>query len=182
MFFTELLRSQRIQKIAELIAERPYLLEFKKKVEDALDNCESLLQMSLNVHVLKNGSHELLPHCRSIDSEVQGLPYNVSDLVSNKLQTLPEWARKALGWILRAQRPMKVKELAIAIALIDKKDSVKVDEADPLLDLPTDLKSVFGPYVTVENHEARFRLKTLQENAYNVPVTDEWCLLLFFVL
>ena len=155
VFFTELLQSQRIQKIAELIAERPHLLEFKKMIDDAMNQCENLLQLSLNVYVLKDNSHELLSNRRSIESKLQSLPYKVSDLVSKNFQTLPEWARKALGWILHAQRPMRLSELAVAIALVDEKESIEVDDAERLLDLPAELESAFGPLVNVDNHEVR---------------------------
>lgn len=155
VFFTDLLRSQRIQKVAELVAEKPYLLEFRKKIEDAMDQCKSLLQLSLNVHILKDGSPELLSNRRSIGSKLQSLPYKVSDLVSKNFQTLPEWARKALGWILHAQRPMRLSELAVAIALIDEKGFIKVDDNDRLLDLPRELSSAFGPLVNIDNHEVR---------------------------
>ena len=156
-FFTESLESQRTQMIDELIEHRPYLQEFKKEIEDRLDNCKSHHQLVLNIHVLKEGSQGLLSNRKSIGSEVQRLPYEVSSLVSRTFQILPEWARKALGWILHAQRPMKLNELAIAIALVDKKEEpINLDEDDILLDLPTNLESAFGPLVKVENAEAHF--------------------------
>ena len=155
VFFTELLQSQRIQKVADLAAKKPYLLEFEKKIEVAMDQCESLLQLSLNFYILKDGSHELLSNRRSIESKLQSLPYKVFDLVSKNIQTLPEWARKALGWILHAQRPMRLSELAVAIVITDKEESIKVDENDRLLDLPTELDLAFGPLVNIDNHEVR---------------------------
>ena len=156
VFSTLWMESQKTQMIAELIEERPFLLEFKGKIEDALNKCESLIQLSLNVHTLKDRSHELSSNRESIYLQVQKLPHKVSDLVSKTFQTLPEWARKALGWILHAQRPMKVNELAVAIALIDNNESMKLNEDNRRLDLPTDLKSAFGPLVKVEDNKARF--------------------------
>ena len=155
-FFKESLQSQRTQMIDELIEHRPYLQEFKNEIEDRLENCESHHQLVLNVHVLKEGSQGLMSNRKSIGSEVQRLPYVVSGLVSRTFHILPEWARKALSWILHAQRPMKLNELAVAIALVDKKESIYLDGNDILLDLPTNLKSAFGPLVKVENAEAHF--------------------------
>lgn len=156
VFTLELLHSRRVQMIGDLIEERPYLSEFVAEIEHALDKCESLTQLSLNVHVLKDNPHKFLSNRRSINSMVQMLPYKVPDLVFETFQTLPEWGRKALGWILHAQRPMNVHELAIAIALIDHKEAIKLDEDDRLLDLRTELYSAFGPLVKFENNQARF--------------------------
>ena len=151
------LQSQRTQMIDGLIEHRPYLQEFKNEIEDKLDSCESHHQLFLNIHVLKEGSQGLLSNRKSICSEVQRLPYAVSDLVSSTFQILPEWARKALAWMLHAQRPMKLNELAVAITLIEKKEeSINLDEDDILLDLPRNLKSTFGPLVKVENTDAHF--------------------------
>ena len=156
-FFTESLQSQRTQMIDELIEHSPYPQEFRKEIEDRLDNCESHHQLFLNVHVLKEDSQGLLSNRKSICSEVQKLPYAVSDLVSSTFQILPEWARKALAWMLHVQRPMKLNELAVAIALIEKKEkSINLDEDDILLHLPRNLKSAFGPLVKVEKAEAHF--------------------------
>ena len=156
-FFTESLQSQKTQMIDELIEHRPYLQDFKREIGDRLNSCESHHQLVLNFHVLKQGSQGLLSNRKSIGSELQRLPYEVSGLVSGTFQILPEWARKALGWMLHAQRPMKLNELAVAIALIDKTDDlVHLDEDDILLDLSSHLKSAFGPLVKVENAEAHF--------------------------
>ena len=143
--------------IDELIEHRPYLEQIKKNIEDRLDNCESHYQLFLNVHVLKEGSHGLSSNRKSTCSEVRTLPYAVSDLVSSTFQILPKWARKALAWMLHTQRPMKLNELAVAIALIEKKEeSMNLDEDDIQLDLPRNLKSAFGPLVKVENAEVHF--------------------------
>ena len=173
-FFTELLRSQREQKIAELIVERPYLQEFKEKIDTAISRCENRIQLSLNIHVLKDEDHELLSNRTSINSVVQKLPYTVSDLVSKNFQALPDWARKALAWILRAQRPMKVEELSVAIALVvDESVSVKSNDADRLLDLPRRLTSVFGPLIKVEDNQVCFSDEQVKQCFQQHIVADE---------
>ena len=140
-----------------LIEHSPFLHEFKKEIEDRLNNCESHHQLFLNVHVLKKGSQAHLSNRKLIGAEVQRLPYSVAGLVSSTFQILPESARKALAWTLHAQRPVKLCEFAVAIALVNRKEeSINLNEDDILLDLPRNLKWAFGPLVKVENAEAHF--------------------------
>ena len=137
--------------IAELMEKKPFLLEFEPDLKEKLYKCENFLQLSVT-------SNELMDRARfsnqeAVRSVLQVLPYGVSDRVTLKVQRLPGWASKALGWILHAQRPMEIKELAAAIALVEEEESLRFHKDKLPLNLSADMKHAFDPLVKVENNE-----------------------------
>ena len=105
--------------IADLIEEKPFLLEFKPDLKEKLYQCEDFLQMSVTFNDLIERTH--LSTQEAVRSVLQVLPYGIPDRVTLKVQNLPGWASKALGWILHTQRPMEINELAAANALVEKR-------------------------------------------------------------
>lgn len=87
----------------------------------------------------------------SLSSELELLPYNISSLVVNTFNSLPEWAIGALSWILRAQRPISPGELAFALSLVEHQDTTYFDEARLSLDISKALKHEFGPLVVIDD-------------------------------
>lgn len=142
--------------IAELMEEKPFLLEFESDLKEKLYKCEDFLQLSVTFNVLTERKHTHFSTQQAVRSELQALPYEIPDWVTVKIQTLPEWANKALGWTLNAQRPLKINELAAALALVEDEKSIKLDEAKLLLDLSANIKQIFQFLVKVESNEVRW--------------------------
>lgn len=85
----------------------------------------SLLEATVTVG---NGSDSHYPsssyHPISLLSELDLLPYDISSLTIATSKSLPEWALRALSWILRARRPMKSGELTLAISLVEFQEPI----------------------------------------------------------
>ena len=137
--------------IAELMEKKPFLLEFEPDLKEKLYKCENYLQLSVTFNELMDRAN--FSTQEAVRSVLQLLPYGISDRVTLKVQSLPGWASKALGWILHAQRPMEINELAAAIALVEEEKSLEFDKDKLPLDLSADMKQVFDPLVKVENNE-----------------------------
>lgn len=136
-----------------LVCRKPFMSE--PNVEEALDRCEDAVQMNLNFNALMNRKSTDILSLESLKSEIKTLPLQVTTMVLQTFQALPRWARLALGWILHAQRPLKVQELSAAIALSDLygSQSEELDSGNFLLDVEVQMESIFGPLVKIENNE-----------------------------
>ena len=139
--------------VAELIEEKPFLLHTGPSLKEKLYECENFLQLSVTLDVLMERKRTHLSSPEAVQSELQALPYGISNQVTSKAQNLPGWAKKALGWIIHAQRPVAIDELTAAIALIEDENTIKLDKSELLLDLSTDMQRIFDPLVKVENNQ-----------------------------
>lgn len=146
--------------IAELMEEKPFLLDFEPDLQEKLYKCENFLQLSVTLNVLTERKQTYFSTQEAIRSELQALPYDIPDRGTNKIQTLPEWARKALDWIIYAQRPNEINELAAAIARVEYEKSIKLDRAKLLLDLSANKKQVLDSLVKVKWRTMKSALPT----------------------
>ena len=85
---------------------------------------------------------------------------------------MPGWASKALGWILHAQRPMEINELAAEIALVEKEKSLELVKDKLPLDLSADMKHAFDPLVQMENNEVDWSHKQFKKG-FSSALADE---------
>ena len=156
-----------------IVSMKPFLSEFN--LEEVLDRCEDAVQMNLNFYTLIDRKTTNILSLKSLKSELEALPLKVANIVSQTFQTLPRWARLALGWMLHAQRPLKVNELGAAIALSYLGDSqIQVLEKDNfLLDVMAQMKSVFGPLVKFENDQIFLSHDQVRDCFYEVIKTQE---------
>lgn len=147
---------------------KPFLREFEPDLKEKLHKCEDFLQLSVTLNVLTEREHTHYSTEEAVRSDLQALPYDVPDRVTVKIQTLPEWARRALDWIIHAQRPMEITELAAAIALVEDEKLIKLDKSKLLLDISANMKQVFDYLVKVENNEVHWSHEQVKYNFRHV--------------
>ena len=90
-------------------------------------------------------------------AEIDLLPYDMSSLVAARFESLPGWAMRALSWILYAQRPMKIRELAVVLALVEHEEGIRLEEDVQSFDLAGDLRRAFGPLLEVHGDDVSLR-------------------------
>lgn len=129
----------------------PYFETLKSRISEALERCNDVTELSLTLQFLSTGGGT--PRTlRSVDEQIRTLPICVPDVASSRFRASRGWARLALGWVLYAKRPLRLNELATAVALTDHKADF-VASIDPQylpLDVAAEVKSAFGPLLRVE--------------------------------
>ncbi|KAH0558880.1 hypothetical protein GP486_004486 [Trichoglossum hirsutum] len=142
--------------VSQLIQKRPPLNEFEGAITESLSSHDTdLLGLSLTLKQIE--SSKVQPAPVSMRKMLQSLPRTVPDTIKTILRSIDAeyhtWARKALTWILFAFRPMKVTELAIALAI--DTDSTSFDSIEERIsrDLAGDLKQTFGPLIKFKSNE-----------------------------
>ena len=141
------------QCISVLIDKRRFLKEFRPILQQSLYGCQTILQLLTTIDQLLVWNHKLLSTRDTIVRVLEGLPYNISSLVSEKVNSLPHWAKVSLGWILHAQRPLRLQEVASAMAFAENEGTVRLVEGELSLDMSGDIERVLGFLVKVENNE-----------------------------
>ena len=114
-FFRRSIQARAEEYTTELIEEKPFLLEFRPDLEKKLYQCKDFVQLSVTLDVLTEHKQILFSSQKVIRSDLEALPYDISNEITLKVQNLPEWAGKALDWIFHTQRPMEIKDLAAVI-------------------------------------------------------------------
>ena len=147
------IRARAKQFVADLSEEKPFLLKFRSDLEQKLCQCDNFLQLSVTLDFLTEHKQTIFSSQKVMRSNLEALPYDISNEVTLKVQTLPQWAGKALDWIFHAQRPMEIKELAAIIALVEDEESIKLDNDRLLFDPSGAVKQVFGPLLKVRDNK-----------------------------
>ncbi|MCJ1381612.1 Ankyrin-2 [Xylographa soralifera] len=75
----------------------------------------------------------------------------MSDFIEATLTPIPDWAVKALMWMLYAARPLIIEELSIAVAIEAGATSHTAIENSIPLDLSTDIQHFFGPLIKIDD-------------------------------
>ena len=176
-FLERSIRARAEQFITELIEEKPFLLEFRRDLEQKLHRCDSFQQLSVTLDILTEHKQTLFSSRKAIRSSFEALPYDISNEAALKVQRLPEWAGKALDWIFHTQRPMEIKELTALIALVEDEKSTKLDKDRLLFDPSAHVKQVFGPLLKVRDNEVYWSHEQTKKCynkaiAHNRQVTD----------
>lgn len=147
--------AQRIltRNLPNLLQEKAYLHRFRHDIEHGLQKSSDSWQLSLTFHAVANFRPDIIPSINSITPMLSKIPVNTLNAVYTAFADFPAWAKNALGWILCAQRPLLINELAVAITFFGP-DGMRTaqtfdDRALPV-DLTTAVKIHFGPFVIVE--------------------------------
>ena len=138
--------------VANSMEESPFLLEFEHELKEKLYNCQNFVQLSVTLDMLMERKNTRFSTQKAVRSELQALPYDISNQIEIKAQQFPPWARKALGWILHAQRPMGIDELAAVIALFESENTLSFDRDELRFGLAADMRQALDPFLKVENN------------------------------
>ena len=160
------------QFIANLMEERPFLLKFEHDLKEKLYKCENFVQLSVTLDILMERKNTRFSTQKAVRSELQALPYDISNQINIKAQQLPAWARKALGWILHAQRPMGIDELAAVLALVESEKTLSFDRDELLFCLPADTRQALDPLLKVENNEVCWKHELIKHR-FNQVIAGE---------
>ncbi|KAH0545483.1 hypothetical protein FGG08_000484 [Glutinoglossum americanum] len=120
-----------------------------------------------------------------IREALQSLPRTVSEILKTFLDGIPTadrpWVRKAFAWILYALRPIKVRELVIALA-IDVDGTLTEDRISR--DLTGDLERIIGPLIKIDGgdieiihphaREVLVQNKRNQQEWYHISDNAHW--------
>ena len=152
-FPKRLIQARAEQFVAELIEEKPFLLEFRSDLEQKLYQRDNFLQLLVTLDILTEHKETLFSNQKVTRSDLEALPYEISNEVALKVQKLPKWAGKALHWMFHTQRPIEIKELTAIIAFVEDAKSIGLDKNRLLLDPSADMKQVFSLLLEVRGNE-----------------------------
>ena len=143
----------RIEKfVATSIEEWPSLLEFEHDLKKKLCKCEDFVQLSAMLDMLMERKDIHFSTQKAVMSELQALPYDIMSQIKIKAQQFPQWAWKALGWILHAQRPIGIDELTTVIALVESEKILNFERDELRYNLAADIRQALNPFLKVENN------------------------------
>ncbi|MCJ1394302.1 Ankyrin-2 [Xylographa bjoerkii] len=135
--------------VSVLIQKRPMFTFFRDRITTEIRGSKNIFWITL---VLEHLATSSIPLTRtSIGQNLKYLSSTMPNFIEDTLRCIPDWATKALMWILHAARAMTIEELAIAISIEAGAISLVAIEDRIPLDLSTDLQHVFGPLIKIEN-------------------------------
>ena len=106
----------------------------------------------------------------------KSLPTSLPDIYKRSfLQPLTDeclWARDALYWITHAYRPLRLDELAVALAIKYDAERICVMEDNIPRDLAGDLNKVFGGFVRIQNDQVLLFHESAK--VYLFEVLQDW--------
>ena len=158
--------------VVKSMEEWPFLLQFEHDLKEKLYKCENFVHLSVTLDILMERKNTCFATQKAVRSELQALPYDISNQIEIKAQQLPQWARKALGWILHAQRPMGIDELAAVIALVDSENTISFDRDEVRFGLAADIKQALDPFLKVESNELCWKHENVRQ-CFNQVIAAE---------
>ncbi|KAH8745456.1 hypothetical protein BGZ57DRAFT_808089, partial [Hyaloscypha finlandica] len=142
--------------ITELVASKPEFEGFSDAIR------EKILALSPNFLIITLIFKWLQDsQVRSTQSEIQQLlndmPNTLPEIYEQaylkNCSSSPEWKFKALSWITHAFRPLKIEELATALAIESGDEGFRIAEADRPRNLAEDLQRAFGSFLNFQSGE-----------------------------
>ncbi|KKO97683.1 hypothetical protein THAR02_10212 [Trichoderma harzianum] len=135
-----------------IISNRPHLFEFKQSLIAALEKCKYTTEMLLMVQALFVNDPKLNPRTPKAMKSIISSPQTLLGAIFYTFNSLPNWGRTALGWIVYSKRPLRLNELATALTLTNEKAefSSTFDTDGMHVHLGSDVQLLFGPLVRFE--------------------------------
>lgn len=133
--------------VSQILADTCYPSSVEPHVLRALKKCKNNTDLIFTVRSLRClDSTDGPKTMHSMESLTWTLPPPIELLIAARFNSLQIWSRCALGWILRARRPMKTTELTTAVAVTTR--NVVWDERHLPLNPAMVLESDFGPLIS----------------------------------
>jgi ankyrin repeat protein len=161
----ENMHSQALERIedslSKLVQNKPALRTFKKDIAAQVCQSETLnfLQASLSLKYLETARVQSTPF--SVQSMLRSLSQTTPEMavqhaINNSDPSIRQWTLDILAWVSYSFRPLRLEELATAMALKDWKKTP--DPVDDYLarDIATDLTQALGTVLCIQNNEVRF--------------------------
>ena len=138
---------------AALMVENSLVWDFEEDFKEKLYKCEDFGQLSMTLDILTERKHALFSTKEDIRSALQALPYDVLGQVTIGTQKELAMCGNILRWMLHAQRPMAINELATAYALFNDENTLRLEKDGLPIALSFHLRDFFHPLIKEENNE-----------------------------
>ncbi|KID66164.1 ankyrin 2,3/unc44, partial [Metarhizium brunneum ARSEF 3297] len=141
-----------------LFEARPELEKLDGIINEKLSAVDDVFNISLIAKLLQ----ARLPHWGDAELETQlnALPPTTFEIYRHFLDSIPadnqSWARDVLSWIVHAFQPLKVTELALAMALQDDTLSILELQRLPQGHIESKIKNVFGNLIQIQHDNVFF--------------------------
>lgn len=139
-----------------LFEARPELEKLDGIIYEKLSAVDDVFNISLIakfLHLQNWGDAEL-------ETQLSALPRTTFEIYRHFLESIPEdnqsWARDVLSWIVHAFQPLKVTELALAMALQDDTLSILELQRLPQGHIESKIKNVFGNLIQIQHDNVLF--------------------------
>ncbi|KAI9779171.1 MAG: hypothetical protein M1839_007706 [Geoglossum umbratile] len=136
--------------VAHLVERCPRFRNFEKEIVAVVSSGSTIDLFWVDLALKQLESARLRSRPSEVHKFLRSLPPTASDIFEAILDKIPledrPWAKKALTWFSYGLRPMKVSEMAVALA-IDANNVLVEDRISQ--DLASDLERAFGPLVKV---------------------------------
>jgi ankyrin repeat protein len=144
-------------KLDAFVKENPKFAAVQADIEECLSHAEGFLHVQLILHRLQSISSYSAPNF--ILGNLSSLGDTMEAIIFKTLENAPFWTVSAILWVLFALRPLKPKELAVAVTLLSTSSDVSLqkdlDENAIPRDIDGDLKRQLGPLLDIERGEVR---------------------------
>lgn len=141
-----------------LFEARPELEKLDGIINEKLSAVDDVFNISLIAKLLQ----ARLPHWGDAELETQlnALPCTTFEIYRHFLDSIPEdnqsWARDVLSWIVHAFQPLKLTELALAMALQDDTLSILELQRLPQGHIESEIENVFGNLIQIQHGNVLF--------------------------
>ena len=153
------------RNVTSLVQSKPALKSFETEITAKV--CEikplNLLQAELSLHYLCEPQlHSTPKSVRQVFEELSKSPLEIA--LHRLLDNATPWTLKVISWMVYAFRPLRLGELATAMALTDEMSLDPVDD-DFARDIKADLLQTLGSRIRVQNNEVHFVHSFIKEAA-----------------
>ncbi|KAK4083568.1 uncharacterized protein Triagg1_1230 [Trichoderma aggressivum f. europaeum] len=137
----------------QIISKWPHLFQLKQSLIAALEKCKHTTETLLMIQALSVNDPKSNPRTPKVMKSIMSSPQTpVREAVFYTFNSLPNWGKAALGWIVYSRRPLRLNELATAVTLTNERaEFSSTFDTDGLhIDFGSDLQFLFGPLVRFE--------------------------------
>ena len=163
------------RKLQSLVQSNRSLIGFRETLRQAiLTSKPNFLEAGLLCKLLENTPSRSTP--LEVRTFLKYLPTSLPDIYNRcfleNLVDRPRWVRDTLYWITHAYRPLRLDELAVALAIKYDTEGICVMEDEIPSDLARDLIRAFGGFVRIQNNQVRLFHESAKE--YLCEVLKDW--------
>lgn len=163
--------------VSKLLQDKPALLSFKEEIKAKIcdSNHLNLLRTNLNLKYLEAANVQSTPS--SVRSALGSLSQTTPETallraIDNTDSAMRQWTLEVLSWLSYSFRPLRLGELATALAMKDWEASPDPLDDHLARDIAADLMQVLGAVIRIQNNEVRFAHPSITD-AVRAHVEDE---------
>ncbi|KAF5979199.1 ankyrin repeat-containing protein [Fusarium bulbicola] len=135
----------------QVFVKKPYLQKLEEDIGRIISASESSAQLEVNMYKLTTLETMQLWTSTALASELSSLPYNVESFVFAMVETLPNWAKSLLGWVIHAQRRLQLTELSAIMNICTTGE--ELDRDDMIFNTSAAMASALGPLIRITGNE-----------------------------